>query len=303
MRKAKIGLLVVSALIAVAITSAAMADSKHSTTIESVQCKETYSLPAPVANLSGVWTSNTGGKYYVRQVGGCLYWVGLGTYTAGSPPNYSYANVFFGSVQHTLAGGSIRGWWFDDPISGSASASNHGQLMITVTSATTMTVAPTGGFPETSWTKGPSSYGGLANKGYAAWRCDDSSGATPSPEYIPTRVYRPTSGGTVRSDVIQVGTCVVAWARPQISPKPNSTWGPSSVFFGRSVGAGAAETVAGTWADVPAGLGRRCGKLSLTSLSKTGTVYKHNVGPGGTASGWCLPTGVGPFVPLGFETS
>jgi hypothetical protein len=62
-------------------------------------------------NLTGTWTANDGGTYWLRQVGSCLWWTGFSGPVDSSMMGRSFANVFFGTITQM----SVSGWWADVP--------------------------------------------------------------------------------------------------------------------------------------------------------------------------------------------
>ena len=69
--------------------------------------------PPPAFNLTGIWKCNDGGKYYVRQVGSDVWWLGK---SGDTEPGANWTNVFHGQ----LAGALLNGNWADVP---------HGRIM------------------------------------------------------------------------------------------------------------------------------------------------------------------------------
>lgn len=64
-------------------------------------------------DLTGVWRSNDLGVYDLRQVGSCVYWLGMSQYR-GEDPGSSWTNVFAGVLHSDL---TISGRWADVPFS------------------------------------------------------------------------------------------------------------------------------------------------------------------------------------------
>ena len=88
-------------LAAAAVATLALAADGASRNVESVTCSST-SVPRdftgkPIA-LSGRWTAEDG-RYTLRQIGNCLWWVG----------NPRFSNVFFGNIFQS----TITGAWAD----------------------------------------------------------------------------------------------------------------------------------------------------------------------------------------------
>jgi hypothetical protein len=96
-------------------------------------------------DLTGTWTSETRGTYYVRQVGTTVWWVGR-----SQDGGASYTNVFNG----VRSGDQITGMWADVP-AGRNTGSGSLTLAITRTGGNVeiRKVKETGGFGESIWKK------------------------------------------------------------------------------------------------------------------------------------------------------
>lgn len=96
-------------------------------------------------DLTGTWTSENNGTYYVRQVGTTVWWVGQ-----SRDGGISYTNVFNGSKN----GDQITGFWADVP-AGKNTGSGTLTLSISRTGANVelRKVRETGGFGESIWKK------------------------------------------------------------------------------------------------------------------------------------------------------
>ena len=256
-----------------------------------VHCNQKARISNPGTNLSGLWESNLSGTYYVRQIGSCIYWIGLGTFDSQSQ-RYDYMNAFFGTISST--GTTISGYWFDVNASKSTL---HGSLKLHVANGSRMgKIAQAGGFSTSVWTRQLSAAATFPSPSSSpvavknlGWTCDPTATATPIPNYLPSTVAIPAiSGTTARYNVRQIGSCVIFWGRPRVSPVPPAKpkWAYSNVFFGRRTGSGLSEVVTGPWANVPAGTAHGFGLLTLTVLgghafraSGTGgwvtTVFNH----------------------------
>lgn len=64
-------------------------------------------------DLTGVWRSNDLGIYDLRQIGSCVYWLGMSQYS-GEEPGSSWTNVFTGAIRSDL---TIVGTWAGVPFS------------------------------------------------------------------------------------------------------------------------------------------------------------------------------------------
>ena len=96
-------------------------------------------------DLTGTWTSESQGTYYVRQVGTTVWWLGR-----SQDGGTSYTNVFNG----VRSGDQITGMWADVP-AGRTTGSGSLTLAITTTGGNVeiRKVEETGGFGETIWKK------------------------------------------------------------------------------------------------------------------------------------------------------
>ncbi len=102
------------------------------------------SLPVLAAtDLSGVWTSDDGGRYYLRQSGQRLVWFGE---ERATDPHWS--NVFVGRVN----GDAVKGSWQDVP-KGSAQGRGEMELRIRANGNVLNAVRKTGGFGASRWTR------------------------------------------------------------------------------------------------------------------------------------------------------
>ena len=92
-------------------------------------------------DLTGVWSCDDGGRYYIRQLGDRVYWYGE---QADQGPGWT--NVFVG----TIRGHEIRGTWSDVP---KGSAAGSGDMTLRVRHGGTRLEATyqSGGFGGTNW--------------------------------------------------------------------------------------------------------------------------------------------------------
>jgi len=96
-----------------------------------------------LADLSGKWTCDDGGRYYLRQVGRILYWYG-----EHSTTNPVWANVYLGRVQ----GDQVNGSWVDVP---KGRANSQGELLLQISENDNVLIAmhKTGGFGGSHWVR------------------------------------------------------------------------------------------------------------------------------------------------------
>jgi len=131
-------ILVLGALVALALAGQGGARSA-----ELVRCSSTTppldSLGRPI-DLTGTWTASDRQPYYLRQIGGCLWWTGS---KAGS-------NVFFGTVSSS----TVVGVWADVRRQLSSSS---GKLTLLMTSENSVLLrrSYTGSVPARIWRKIP----------------------------------------------------------------------------------------------------------------------------------------------------
>lgn len=95
------------------------------------------------ANLTGRWSCNDGGTYYLRQIGKELYWCGEAGFGG-----QLWANVFSGSIRD----GRIIGKWADVP---KGQSSEAGNLVLEIKNQGTVlrSVEKTGGFKGSRWVR------------------------------------------------------------------------------------------------------------------------------------------------------
>ena len=95
------------------------------------------------ADLSGTWSCNDGGTYYLRQDGTRMYWYG-----EQAPEKPAWSNVFYGKVVR----GSVSGNWMDVP---KGPKLGKGELTLKISNNENTLVATnrTGGFGGTKWNR------------------------------------------------------------------------------------------------------------------------------------------------------
>jgi hypothetical protein len=96
-------------------------------------------------NITGVWTCNDGGKYYIRQLGRRVFCAGLGSNDQGS----TFTNVYHAIRRRN----TIHGQWADVP---RGSSFSNGSLTLRISRGTDgvlrlIQLAQTGGFSGTEW--------------------------------------------------------------------------------------------------------------------------------------------------------
>jgi hypothetical protein len=119
-----------------------------------VRTSPQHSEPLLYMGLSGVYNSNDGGRYYIRQNGPLtIYWAGL----SGGGSGTVFTNIFKGTAPQTASPGTtFSGQWCDVPRGTTLSCGN---LSIRMTSPTTFARVADGGylggFGGSQWTKLP----------------------------------------------------------------------------------------------------------------------------------------------------
>jgi hypothetical protein len=113
---------------------------------------QNFQLPRLLPTLTGVWSADDAGTYYVRQLGTTVWWLGL---SPDESPAYSnkpqtFANVFQGTMQN----GQLVGTWADIPLGETANAGPMQLALGGGPASTTMTrVGNAGAFSGASWEK------------------------------------------------------------------------------------------------------------------------------------------------------
>ncbi|MHC5915238.1 MAG: DNA/RNA non-specific endonuclease [Nostoc sp.] len=93
-------------------------------------------------DLTGIWTGDDGGTYYLHQIGNQVWWYGeSGAFNPG------FSNVYQGTIQ----GGFVTGNWGDVPKGRTLS---NGGIVLQITSPNRLdAVFKTGGFSGSVWTR------------------------------------------------------------------------------------------------------------------------------------------------------
>jgi len=106
------------------------------------------------SDLTGVWSADDGGTYYLRQVGNRLWWFGR-----SGDNGATWSNVFQGVMQ----GNHVGGTWADVPMGRIMGA---GEMYLNIVSLDRLVASnKTGGFGGSVWTRQGSSGGGVASGG------------------------------------------------------------------------------------------------------------------------------------------
>lgn len=115
-----------------------------------VEIHPVYSIdviqPGTRANLTGGWSADDVGTYYVRQIGDAVWWLGL-----SRDRGLTFTNVFRGRVRAEIDGTFVQGEWADVP---QGLAENSGTLSLNAPDfATLNSIDTTGGFGARRWEK------------------------------------------------------------------------------------------------------------------------------------------------------
>ena len=92
-------------------------------------------------DLTGRWSCNDGGTYYLRQNGNQVYWYG-----EAADVRPAWSNVFSGRIHE----GHIKGSWIDVP-KGRTAAAGDLELVIEKNGTTLRVLSKTGGFKGSRW--------------------------------------------------------------------------------------------------------------------------------------------------------
>src|SRR5262249_45673979 len=107
-------------------------------------------------DLTGIWSADDGGVYYLRQLGDIVWWAGLSTESPGGTGDFHkglrFSNVFRGRK----SGDTITGEWADVP---RGQTLNYGVLTLDVFLTTSgieiRKRSQTGGFGGSVWRRSP----------------------------------------------------------------------------------------------------------------------------------------------------
>lgn len=69
----------------------------------------------PAFDLTGTWTADDGGIYYLRQLGNTLWWAGLSTDSLQGVNDFQRGVRFTNVFRGTIEGNTIKGTWVDVP--------------------------------------------------------------------------------------------------------------------------------------------------------------------------------------------
>ena len=209
-------------------------------------------------DLTGYWSANDGGHYYIRQVGNTVYWL-------GEHPDGHWTNVFKGNLMNNTreairAGRqvTIEGAFYDIP---KGKAEGQGVLRLEVESGAKIRKL-SGPFGGSSWQKKPLP-NRLPGNQFEGFSQDGITG-----------VWSGNDGG--RYYIRQVGSTVV-WLGEKILG--NSKVGFANVAFGRRGN----DRITLDWVDVPKNTYRGKGQLIL---QVDGNVLTKEGGGGFGGSRW-----------------
>src|SRR5437870_5002802 len=111
--------------------------------------------PTPAYDLTGTYTADDGGVYYVRQAGKVLWWAGMSTESELGVLDFHKGLRFTNVFRGTISGNTIDGEWADVP---RGRFLQSGRLLLRFsylgsTSASFVKTSQTGGFGASRWTK------------------------------------------------------------------------------------------------------------------------------------------------------
>lgn len=101
--------------------------------------------PKPALDLTGTWTCDDEGTYWLRQVENTVWWMGK------SKEEGQWCNLFKGTL--TDKGGGtweLKGEWADLP---TGEARNNGMMTLTITADEMKATEKTGGFGGSNWNR------------------------------------------------------------------------------------------------------------------------------------------------------
>lgn len=219
----------------------------------------------PQIDISGYFTCNDGGHYYIRQIGMEVYWF-------GESKNGAWANVFKGRI----SGNTINGYFYDVP---KGRADGKGELRIRIEALGHTLSKISGRFGGSRWTKTtvPSNLPTSRSAGFNAngklndldgvWKCSDGG----------TYYLRETEG-----KVAWFGEAAFGSGRP--------------LFANVAVGIRQGNTVTLDWVDVAKCNMKGKGKLQLKVNNANEIVKISGGGFGGRK--WTRPEGSSPKPPI-----
>jgi hypothetical protein len=112
------------------------------------ECRNSFPVPR---DLTGVWLSNDGGVYAIRQLGDAIWWAGLSAESRGGVDDFQLGLAFSNVLHGRLAGDRITADWADVP---RGTILQNGTLSIDVLSNSELNrQAETGGFGASHWTR------------------------------------------------------------------------------------------------------------------------------------------------------
>jgi hypothetical protein len=193
------------------------------------------------ADLTGAWTADDGGAYFLRQLGSSLWWVGLSDRGRG----FGFANVFRGRV---LPNDVISGTWADVP---RGRVLSNGSLTLSFRGGEMQKMRESGGFGGSQWRRG----------GEVVPTASVSGGYKPGPGDL-TGVWSSDDGGVYY--LRQIGD-QVWWMG--LSDRGQG-FNFANVFWGRLSG----RSFSGEWVDVPRGILLSSGVLTLAIDPTSGII-------------------------------
>lgn len=220
------------------------------------------SLPTPTADLTGVWSCNDGGLYYIRQLGSQILWYG-----EQSTTNPGFSNVAKGDISDN----GIILEWADVP---KGRTMNSGMLTLNTASNGQLVASDkTGGFGGSTWTRTTSADQGAMQSA--------SPGSIQSPMLSTndlTGIWNSNDGGIYY--IRQIGD-TIWWYGEQTAMSP--------LFANIARGTISGNTINLYWSDVPKGRSTSSGTLDLNIVSNSQLMATQKTG-GFSGSTWTRQT-------------
>ncbi len=164
-----------------------------------------FNADAKSINLTGTWNCDDGGRYYTRQIGNAVAWL-------GESSDGSRSSIAFGRI----SGSTVNLNWMDVKGDGSGS----GSLTLGIESNDKMTlIQETGGFIGTEWTRPPTyQMSDLKMTGKTAKINASSTNLLPKP---PSDLFRALDSGKPSSGIERVS--LNPQPEPPVPPEPFET--------------------------------------------------------------------------------
>lgn len=256
------------ALLAVGTCALALVVSGEARLTDGVFCS-TSQPSSP--NISGEWSANDGGTYWIRHIGTCIWWAGFSGPNNTPTMGTSFSNVLFGTTKGT----SIDGLWAEVPRGGILGS---GSLQLTARGSKLLFKRSQSGsgFGGSLWKRVVAPISANVVPFRASVECSLLPTAGPV-----DRLGKPISltgrwAGPQAATywIRQLGSCVwwIGFSPPTDSPTMGKSF--SNVLFGAtSTQSAGVNRITGSWADVPRGRTLNGGRMVL-SINSSGTTLR-----------------------------